>query len=74
MTDYINLKYFVISFALGLLVVYAMAPPNRIVYKFPSPDNADSVIYKNESDSCYRYEAKETSCTTNAVDQPIVAS
>jgi len=71
--DYMNLPYFLISFAIGILVVYVMEPPKQIVKKFPSPDNYRTTVYKDErSDSCYRFEAEETACDASSEPQPIV--
>lgn len=71
--DYVNPYYFLISFAIGILVVYVMEPPKQIIRKFPSPDNFRTTIYKDEhSDSCYRFDVEETECGANSVAQPIV--
>lgn len=72
MFKYIDLHFFVMSFALGLLLVYCTTPPAQIVNKFPSPANAKSTIYKDGSDSCYRYEVEDVQCDNKTVDQPIM--
>ena len=58
----INLYAFIISFAVGLLVVYIVTPIPRIVYKYPSPYNTDKVVYKTNNQICYRYKVKKVDC------------
>ena len=72
MLKYIDLHFFVISFALGLLMVYCSTPPKQIVNKFPTPANAKSTIYKDGGDGCYKYEAVATKCEGDVRDQPIM--
>ena len=71
MFHWINTTCFVISFCIGIMFVYAMNPPIKVVYKFPSPDN-ENIIYKDDSDSCYKYHSQEVPCTDKTVNQPIV--
>jgi hypothetical protein len=42
----LNYLYLVASFAIGLAVMMLTIPKPRVVLKFPSPDNADSHVYK----------------------------
>ena len=72
MLKYIDLHFFVASFALGLLLVYCTTPPAQIVNKFPSPANAKHTIYRDGSESCYRYDVQDVECSKDAVDQPIM--
>ena len=71
----INLKYFVISFAVGLLACYIMAPPPDIVVKFPSPYNAGKVTYKDKAGTCFAFRADAQACPLDRSlikDQPIM--
>ena len=68
----INPLYFFLSFACGILWVYAVTPPPEVIVKFPSPYNAGSVTYKDKSGSCYKYKAKTVDChKTKWKPQPI---
>lgn len=67
----INMKYFVISFCVGILIVHIMKPPPHIVLKFPTPLNSD-IVYKDKSDNCYKYVATEVKCNKSALSQPII--
>ena len=58
----LNTKYFLISFSLGILFVYLFTPQPRVIIKFPTPDNAGKIIYKDNNDVCYKYKATEVQC------------
>lgn len=76
MFGYILPLYFFIAFAVGMLFCYVLAPPPTIVIKFPTPYNADSVVYKDNADTCYKYSADSVSCPRDASiikPQPIIA-
>lgn len=73
MFEKIDLKYFVISFCIGILFVYINTPKQKLVHKFPSPDNND-LIYHDNNESCYKYHSKEVKCPKESKisEQPIV--
>ena len=61
MLEKINIKYFTLSFCVGILMVYLITPKKTVVYKFPSPDNSD-LLYHDKSESCYKYHSDEIDC------------
>jgi hypothetical protein len=71
MLDQIDFNYFTISFCIGILFIYLIKPSTKIVNKFPSPTNKDT-IYKDNSNNCYKYKINKTSCTNDAKPQPII--
>ena len=62
---HLNPHAFVISFCIGILIVYLKPIPKRVVYKHPTPQNAGKVIYRDESDGCFIYNAKEVKCPSD---------
>lgn len=69
----LNFKYFIMAFAFGILIVYVTAPPPLIVVKFPSPVNADKLVYRASNDECYKFQAEKKECpldTTKVKVQP----
>lgn len=54
--------YFLISFAIGILFVYILAPKPEVIFKFPTPYNAGSVLYKDKNDTCYVYKSNKEEC------------
>lgn len=63
--DKIKLLYFLISFSIGLFFCYITQPPAEIVMKFPSPNNAGKVTYKDKDGQCYVYHADKISCASH---------
>jgi hypothetical protein len=70
MLEKIRVEFFVLSFCVGIFIVYVMSPKRELVYKFPSPDN-QGLVYRDSSDSCYIYKTEEVECNSKTVHQPI---
>ena len=56
---------FVVSLVIGLLYVHYMKPEQKIVLKFPTPFNVDSLMYKDKVGTCYKYRMREVICPTD---------
>jgi hypothetical protein len=67
-----NYPAFFIAFGLGILYVYIASPKPRIVIKYPTPYNAEKIVYRSSNDNCYKYEVNEVKCTDKAIEQPII--
>ena len=67
-----NYLAFIIAFGVGILYVYLSAPKPKIIIKYPTPYNVNKVVYKNENDICYKYNAEEIKCNDKAIMQPII--
>jgi hypothetical protein len=68
-----NIFAFIIAFSFGILYVYISAPKPQIIIKYPTPYNANKIVYRSsDSDMCYKYEVQEVKCSENAIDQPII--
>jgi len=64
-TNFIDPNAFFISLAIGLLIFYVLAPQKRIVIKYPNPENAGKIVYKDESDNCFKFKAEEVKCPSD---------
>jgi hypothetical protein len=64
-TDYIDPLYFFIALGIGLFLTYIYSPPKKIVIKWPTPENAGTVTYRDYADVCYKYKASEIPCPDN---------
>lgn len=67
-TDFIDPNAFFITLALGLLFFYVIAPQKRIVIKYPNPENAGKVVYKDSNENCFKFKAQEVTCPKNKDD------
>ena len=62
---FINVPVFIISLALGLLMVYLSTPGPDIIYVYPTPENINKIQYKDETGTCFGFTQQEVSCPTN---------
>ncbi len=65
---YINIPVFIISLALGLFFVYVFSDEKRKIMVYPTPDNVNTVQYRDESGTCYEFKEKEVKCPANEAD------
>ena len=64
MFNYLDPFAFVVSFGVGILLVYAMNPKPELVVKFPTPLNSGKAVYRDESSECFKYKYEEVDCDT----------
>lgn len=62
---YISLPVFLVSFALGIFFVYILGPEQKVLHIYPSPYNQSSLMFKDNADQCFQYNAVETKCPLN---------
>ena len=61
----ISIPVFLISFAIGVLIVYLTNPPPREIMVYPTPENVGELLYKDRANQCYRFIPKEVKCSSN---------
>lgn len=62
MFQYINFTYFILSFTLGLFLVYVLGEDVKVVKIYPNPINVESVLYKDKADECFKMKATQVDC------------
>ena len=63
---------FIVSFTIGILIVCVKQPPKRVVYKYPTPENAETTIYRDNDDKCFKYKYEDIAGTCpDATTQPL---
>ena len=65
-SDVFDWRVFAGAFCVGIIIVYLTAPPRKIIYRFPSPENVGVFTYTAEDGTCYKYGAERVKC----VDYP----
>lgn len=62
--------WFFLAFGVGLLACYILAPGREVVVRFPSPQNAGKVVYRDDADaSCFVYDATPVDCDAAQADR-----
>jgi|TARA_B100000242_G_scaffold294307_1_gene276229 hypothetical protein len=70
MFKHIDAKWFFLSLAVGLFIVYCSTPTPEVIIKYPTPENADDLIFEDDSDNCYKFKTQEVKCPTkNKINQ-----
>lgn len=67
----LNYPIFLLSFAIGIFIVYISKPTRKVVIKYPTPHTSMKDQYKDESGNCYTYRAVEAECTGKEQTLPI---
>ena len=63
--NYISIPVFMISFAIGLFFVYIFGPNMKKILIYPSPENVDKVLFKDNADNCFHFKELEVSCPSD---------
>jgi hypothetical protein len=53
---------FIISFAVGLFFVYILGADIKKIHIFPSPENVDHILYRDNAENCFRFIPREVKC------------
>jgi hypothetical protein len=62
LSKYVNIPVFLISLAIGLFIVYIFVPTTRKIYVYPTPENVDTLQYKDATGACFAPVQTKTSC------------
>jgi hypothetical protein len=65
MIKHIRLIPLIIGIIVGIIGIYFVKPEQSIIYKYPTPENAGKLIYKDKNGLCYKYTSKEVNCDAN---------
>lgn len=60
----LNIPVLVVSFAVGLFLVFLQPMEHRTIFVYPTPSNVDQIQYKDEVDNCYSFSAKLVDCSS----------
>lgn len=58
----LNFKAFIISLAIGILLVYLSTASEKIVHVYPTPENVSRYMYKDNANNCYEFKMEKTRC------------
>lgn len=65
MLKLISLPIFLVSLAIGLLLVYLSEPEYKNVYIYPNPDNINKYQWMDNAKNCYEWQQSDTLCPDN---------
>lgn len=62
MLNHIKVIPLLIGLLLGIFGILFIKPEQSITYKYPTPETADKIVYKDKNGVCYRYDPKQVEC------------
>lgn len=65
MLKHLKIYPFILGLIVGIIGILCINPEKNITYKYPTPENSDKLIYKDNNGICYRYKATEVNCDKN---------
>lgn len=68
LSRFVDMKILLISLVIGLFAVYLTMPDQRQIYVYPTPENADLIQYKDQTDTCFSVKQTEVACPANKND------
>ena len=69
--NYISIPVFLVSFAVGIFFIYILGPEIKTVYIYPTPENVDTVLFKDKADNCFQFQEEVVECPH---DQTLISS
>jgi hypothetical protein len=65
MIKHIRLIPLLAGVVVGIIGILFMKPSQNIVYKYPTPETSEKVVYKDKNGVCYTYKANPVDCDKN---------
>jgi len=67
-SKYIDISVFIISFVIGLLIMYMTGDENRIIHIYPTPENEELMLYRDKAHQCFTFQHNEVPCPMNPLN------
>ena len=64
--NYIDLRIFMVSLAVGLFFVYILGPEMKTVYIYPSPENITKILFRDKAEQCFNLQPQEVECPNDS--------
>ena len=68
---YFHISTFLFSFFIGLFFVYITTPKMQTIYVYPTPENSEKILYKDDSNTCFKLTPQEVSCNKKTSNYPL---
>jgi hypothetical protein len=65
MLKHIRIVYVIVGIVLGIVGILMIDPEKTVVYKYPTPENAGKIIYKDKNGVCYKFSSNSVNCDKN---------
>ena len=62
MIKHMRIVPFICGLVIGIIAVIYVKPEESVVRKYPTPETAKDMIYKDKNGMCYTFESQEVNC------------
>ena len=56
---------FISALAIGIFISYVFGPRPDVLFKYPNPQNAHTIVYKDDLNNCYQYDPHVVKCPSD---------
>lgn len=64
--QFIDFKVFFVSLSIGLLYIYLSEEYKKVVVIYPTPENINKYVYRDNANNCFSYKLEETGCPNSS--------
>lgn len=65
MLNHIRLIPLLVGIVIGIIAFFVAKPQQNVVMKYPTPDSAGKMVYKDKNGVCYQYKVTPVDCDKN---------
>lgn len=65
MIAHIKILPLIAGLIIGIIAIIFIKPQQSVVYKYPTPDTANKLTYKDKNGICYKYSVTQVDCDKN---------
>jgi hypothetical protein len=65
MLKHIRLQPLLFGIVFGVIGILFVKPEKNVIYKYPTPENSEKIIYKDKNGVCYTYKSNQVDCDKN---------
>ncbi len=65
MFKHIRIIPLIIGLVIGVIAILLIQPQKNVIYKYPTPETAGKVVYKDKNGVCYKYTSTVVDCDKN---------
>jgi len=65
MMKHIRVLPFILGIVVGIIGILFIKPEKTVIHKYPTPENAGKLTYKDKNDICYKYSSSLVECDKN---------
>lgn len=58
----LNPAVFLLGLLVGIFLVCTLRPEQKVVLRYPTPENVGNTTYRDGNNVCYKYSSEEVSC------------